>query len=198
MYFNNPINATEIENQLNDYAFALKECTKPSYKIETSQHVLINHTLNYPKNVVWQPITVKMISALNAKSSVGITLKKILTASGYNNPRQYQSQQISKSLLLFQSIELIQIDEDENTVEAWSLLNPFITDVNYGSLAYENESFVDITFNISYDYAELNNVSQSEAAKTIDPLKTTSSPRASVSLGEAEGRGVIIRGRIGV
>ena len=64
---------------LNENKYALKSCTKPSYKIDTTQHVLINHTFNFPKNLVWQPITAKMVAVRNDN---GVSLSKVLNALG--------------------------------------------------------------------------------------------------------------------
>lgn len=151
MYFGNPTESSGSEKQLNNYIFSLKECSKPEYKIETSSHVLINHTFNYPKNVVWQPITVKMVSI----EDNAYILKKILNDCGYKNPRQKQDKQISKKSLTFEKIELIQVDENGAKAEVWNLINPFIININFGSLSYDSENFVDITFGVIYDYAEL-------------------------------------------
>ena len=145
-------------DDLDNYAFALKECTKPSYKIETTSHVLINHTFNYPKNVVWQPISVKMVSAREGGfQTLSRTLERQLNSAGYLSPNfQYANPQISKTDLIQNNIDLIQVDANGGLIETWSLYNAFITGVNFGSLTYENDGFVEITFDIVYDSADLN------------------------------------------
>jgi hypothetical protein len=152
----------ENDSTLDSYVFALKECTKPSYKIETTSHVLINHTFNYPKNVVWQPISVKMISARgNNDNSLSRVLEGALNIAGYISPNvtvdnKAANPQISKTNLINnKTIELIQVDANGKNIETWSIYNPIITGVNFGSLTYENDGFVEISFDITYDSADL-------------------------------------------
>lgn len=194
--FNNPTSSPTGSTNLSEYIYALKECSKPEYKIETSQHVLINHTFNYPKNVVWQPITVKMISSVDNETSLASTFNNILLDAGYSSPNKLPNKQISKKSLSFQRVEIVQIDEEGSPIEAWNLYNSFITNVNYGALTYESDGFVDITFGIVYDYAELNRVDSETVQKVIEEIKKSiaegRNPEPIVYGGEAEGQNVYI------
>lgn len=184
----------EQVSMLQAFTFALKECTKPSYKIETSSHVLLNHTFNYPKNLVWSPIQVKMVSAFQkAGTSTANEANKTITNSGYIRPSEDQIRQISKLDSVFESITIIQVGEYGTKIEEWELTNAFINNINYGSLSYENEGFVDIEFGIVYDFAEHKTPLNNES--TAAPAVTNSSPRAQVFGGEVQGGGT---GRSGV
>lgn len=159
-----------------DYVFALKECSKPSYKIETTSHVLINHTFNFPKNLVWQPINVKMVTARNNCNCVLLSqaLDSSLTISGYIRPDQPQTKQLSKVLMQerMSGIGIIQVDENGLPLETWDLKNAMITEVKYGNLSYENEGFVDVDFSIVYDFAVFNasNSNASESGLDARPV----------------------------
>lgn len=214
----------EEDIRLDTHIYALKECTKPSYTIDTSSHVLLNHTFNYPKNVVWGPIKVKMISAVDKKSlPLGFIFQYLLYSGGYMTPDQENSfnlqqiRQISKTELSFQKIDIFQVGEDallsetgemDDKIETWSLYNAFIKNVNFGTLSYNSEEFVDIEFDIVYDYAKLeankyiNNLKKKvdAAASEENRLKgliNSTSPNIGTQIlgGEPEGRGVV--GRIG-
>lgn len=140
---------------LQTYSYALKDCSKPSYKIDISEHVLINHTFRFPKNLVWQPVSAKMVTARDSLDSIlSGMFKNHLEANGYYIPTSPQTKQLNKSSML-ENIELTQIDADGNPVETWILRNSMFTDVKFGSLSYENEGLVDIEFTITYDFAEL-------------------------------------------
>ena len=169
---------------LSGYQYALKSCSKPEYDIGVSEHVLLNHTFRYPKNLVWKPITVKMVAVRNQNinkpkgyentpypaEQVDLTHKLmiLLRDSGYaidntpyfsmfNKNPVYQS--ISKSNLSKQlggNIKLTQIDANGNPVENFELTNPFISNVKFGNLSYDNDGFVDIDLTIQYDYAIYN------------------------------------------
>jgi len=148
------------DSLIQQYVFALKECSKPEYKIETTSHVLLNHTFNYPKNLVWQPITVKMVSARDKTNNLASVLQARLDTNGYVVPYSTQDQskeqnQLSKELMSKNmDLSLYQVDANGANIEQWKLYNSMITNVNYGSLSYENDGFVDISFTITYDYAE--------------------------------------------
>jgi hypothetical protein len=143
--------------EIQDFAYAAKEVVKPHYKIETTQHVLINHTFNYPKNLVWQPITIKMVTARNHCNCKLLTraLDSALHVSGYSGPHLPQTAQIGKYLLsdALKALRLHQVDENGIVLEVWELANPMITDIKYGSLSYEQEGFVDVDLSVVYDYA---------------------------------------------
>lgn len=94
----------EFDN-LVDYKFALKSCSKPEYDIGVSEHVLLNHTFRYPKNLVWKPISVKMIAVTvnsdeyffdnanpytQGKTSLAEKLYQMLYYSGYKPPHEEQ------------------------------------------------------------------------------------------------------------
>lgn len=142
---------------IENYRFALKECSKPEYKIETTAHVLLNHTFNYPKNLVWQPIQIKMVSARgNENDTLSSVLQSYLNFFGYIKPDANEEQkQIAKISTFTPRVSIVQIDANGAVIENWVLYNPMITNVNYGSLTYENDNFVDISFTIIYDYASL-------------------------------------------
>ena len=54
------------------------------------------------------------------------------------------------------SIVLKQIDADGNEVERWELVNPIITNIDFGgTLSYDSDDMVEVTCEITYDWAEL-------------------------------------------
>lgn len=193
----------EFDN-LKNFRYALKTCSKPEYDIGVSEHVLLNHTFRYPKNLVWKPISIVMIAAtvnpIEFNREAGITslsekLYQMLYMSGYKPPHEemdetdkiYHRTNISKASLTTSFIKtppegnfntnnnanaasrqplapsgvtgeilkLIQIDSNGNAIEVWELYNPFISNVKFGALSYDNDNFVDINLNIAYDYAKV-------------------------------------------
>ena len=105
----------EFDN-LQNFKYALKSCSKPEYDIGVSEHVLLNHTFRYPKNLVWKPISVKMIAVTvdgteynpaAGKTSLSEKLYQILYMSGYKPPHEevsdtdkvYHRNNISKDFL---------------------------------------------------------------------------------------------------
>ena len=159
------------ESALDKSRYALKDCSKPSFEIGISEHVLINDTFRFPKNLAWKPVTVKMAAVRDDKGdSLSKAFNDIIRKVGYATPA-FSLQQISKNNFennLAKSVELIQVDANGNDIEYWSLYNPIISDINYGTLSYGSEEIVEITFIINYDYATLATL-QGEEEQAISP-----------------------------
>lgn len=162
---------------LSGYQYALKSCSKPEYDIGVSEHVLLNHTFRYPKNLVWKPITVKMISVTagsNDTMSLTKKLNEMLFSSGYGLGTAPEGLDLSENLILNNSIskydlheslgqiKLTQIDSNGNDIETWQLFNSFINNIKFGNLSYDNDGFVDVDLTIQYDYAKIITVASKE------------------------------------
>lgn len=167
---------------LKDYTFALKTCTKPSYTIENSSHVLLNYTFNFPKRIIWQPLSITMASVINNPTQVSNSGNFIMNSlnqklANYKDASDSNvgsllafpdplanatgEYNLSKDQLisLFEGpiIRLIQVDSSGQAVENWLLYNPYVSEVKFGDLTYDNEDIVDTTFTITYDYAKIAN-----------------------------------------
>ncbi len=145
---------------LKPFVWALKECQKPSYEVSFTEHRLLTHTYKYPSLLKWKPIEIKMVSA---RGDDGTTLDKVLNdyknnVSGYKPPSTNLHQQISKasSELEGDGLVIIEVDDSGKPIQNWTLYNAFISNLNYGTLTYENDGFVDISFTVQYDWAEQN------------------------------------------
>jgi hypothetical protein len=79
---------------------------------------------------------------------------------GYINPKENQTNHINKTSFsqtaFNNTISLVQIDEEGETIEEWKIYNPLITNINYGTLSYSSDDIVTIDATIHYDFAELN------------------------------------------
>lgn len=146
--------------------FIVKDVKKPSFNVATTDHNFINYKFKYPGRVEWQDITVTIVDPVQPDSAA--SLVKILENAGYVYPDNFTSQQnepktISKKALvdsLGGQIQLVQFgantgDQQENVLEKWSINNPLITSVDFGSLDYGNDDLVQISIGLTYDWAYL-------------------------------------------
>jgi|688.fasta_scaffold42340_2 hypothetical protein len=166
---------------LNANQFALKSCDKPSFDINVTEHILLNSVHKYPGILKWKPINVKMASVRSRKGELSlpsVLQNFIMKVGGYqpNNGTQQAAKAsgetteptnvaknidtlnpgITKtfsSLPFGFSLQLIQIDGAGREAEVWTLINPFITNIDYGKLDYASEEIVEVAFTINYDYA---------------------------------------------
>lgn len=135
--------------------WALKECQKPSYEVSFTEHRLLTHTYKYPSLLKWKPIEIKMVSVRDDQGRAVDKILELFKKKYYLNPSEHQ--QISKktSIIEKDGLEIYEVDERGFTVQYWKLYNPFISNLNYGTLTYENDGFVDVSFTLQYDWAEI-------------------------------------------
>ena len=143
--------------------YAVQSVKKPSFTIDGQvQAKYIQHTFKYPGRVMWQDVTVTIIDPRGAgpfgNDDAAKTLDIILRDSGYRPPEsdnQVTRASISKSKAVgaMGTPFLDEIDAEGNPISKWTLKNPYLANVDYGQLSYNEDSLVTYTLTISYDYA---------------------------------------------
>jgi hypothetical protein len=157
-------------NQKGDIpVWSVKTATKPVAEISTIPHQYIDHTFNFPGRVTWQPITVTLVDPVNPDLSYAFL--DILGTAGYKYPSTDSISRRSLSKKAFTdtigNVVLKQIDADGNEVERWELINPIITNIDFGgTLSYESDDMVEVGCTITYDWAEL---TRSGVSRTTPP-----------------------------
>lgn len=152
--------------------YALKEAKKPSFDIPIKEHKLINHYFRYPGVLKWNPIDIKMVAS-RVIPSVTDAIKFYLEDSGYASPinnqftndgenSTYSGLSKDKMILEGSGLELIQVDANGKEIEIWNLYNPIISKVDFGNLSYGSDDFVEVSFTINYDWAEVSTRTASE------------------------------------
>ena len=86
----------------------------------------------------------------------------MLRAGGYVFPGDFEMEQpitISKqkAVAALGHVYIKMLDaEGKNFIEAWSLKNAWIKELDFGSLKYDGDELVTLKMSIAYDWAELN------------------------------------------
>ena len=130
-----------------------KSIDKPSFDINTSEYLLINHKFKYPGVLTWNDVKITLVDAGGLVKQIN---DEYLKAAGYTNP-QINTTGIQKNGFdgIGGNLIINQLDSDGKNIEKWQLMNSFIKTVNYGSLDYSSDELVQIEMTISYDYAIL-------------------------------------------
>lgn len=148
--------------------YAAKTVNKPNYTLTGTKHKFLNHTFNFPNRVEWQPITLTMVDHVGPEglgSSVTDILFGKLVGSGYHNPSSVENCSFSvtkkASSAVLGEVTIKQLGGGDGdlaplTLETWSLKNPWISKVTWGDLSYEDDGLVEITVELTYDFADLN------------------------------------------
>lgn len=140
--------------------FIVKTVKKPSFNVATTPHQFLNYEFHYPGTVKWQPMSFTIVDPVKPDSTK--SLYRILEQSGYVIPSSYiqsEATTISKAAMvdaLGGEIKIAQLDTDgRNSIETWVIKNPLITSVDFGELSYASEEMLNITVNLTYDYATI-------------------------------------------
>ena len=144
---------------------------KPKVQIESKEYTMINHVYRYPGIAKWQPITVTFVDGSGNSSDTdgeyienidnldaAQMLYNILLGSGYYSGGSVYGSTSKVGMInnsFGNSIRIAQIEPDGNTIsEGWKLHNPIFTDIGWGSLSYSDDTAVEYTISIAYDWAE--------------------------------------------
>ena len=124
--------------------------TLPSFEINTNEYQLLNQKFKYPGVPTWNPVTISIIDV--AKSVEG--LKKVLTDHGFSFLQEDGIKKIaSTDPEASKDFIIEQMKGDGSTFRTWTLVNSFISSVNYGDLDYSSDELVSIEIIVTYDYA---------------------------------------------
>jgi hypothetical protein len=168
---------------INDIPSAyITQVDRPSYTIQTQEHMLLDHIVRYPIRVKWEPIsfTIREIFNDNGGSVGGNILNKLLAQSYYYpddvngadapqsltnivNPSiaardlVYGTKNLTKENLVksLGNVKIVSLKPDGETFESWEIFNGMITSVQFSQLQYSDDSLTDITIRLEYDWAKL-------------------------------------------
>ena len=131
-----------------------KTVKKPSFQISEIDHSYLNHKFYYPGRTEWQTVDVTLVDPVSPDAA-SLTLGIISTA-GYNPPRDASSLQTmskAKAVGALGGVVIQQLSDVGQPIEKWTLVNPFITNVDFGDLSYEDDALSEISLTFRYDWA---------------------------------------------
>ena len=168
---------------INDIPSAyITQVDRPSYTVQTQEHLLLDHVVRYPVRVKWEPISLTVREIFNENGgSVGENILNKLLAQSYYYPDDVNSADAPQSLtnvvnpslaardLVFGTknlskenmiralgnVKIVSLDPDGNTFESWEIFNGMITSVDFSQLQYSDDSLTNITIRLEYDWAKL-------------------------------------------
>ena len=134
--------------------YIIKRVDKPKFMVNAITHSYFGHKFYYPGNVEWQQISFTLVDPIDPDASS--ELYEALLFGGYGQPESHPVGTLSKDLsvkVLGEKVILEQLNADNVVVDKFSLINPWITNVDFGSLAYESDAMLEISVSLRYDYA---------------------------------------------
>ena len=141
--------------------FACKTADRPSYTIGEQEHRFFNHTFYYPGRMNWNTVGMTLVDAITPGSTE--LLYEYLSDIGVQQPRDFgeaTSTTITKESAV-NSLGDVKIKElgtsgtnETRIIGEWSLINAFITEVNFGAHSYDSDEMVEISLTLRYDWAQ--------------------------------------------
>ena len=133
------------------YWWSAKKVDKPSFTVSSNKYRLINHEINVPGIVSWNPISIEVVD-------VGKTVKSLidqLKSFGYAPDDLANDKGLAKAKGLDQigNIRIEQISGQGDVLETWLLEGAFITELRFGNLDYSSDDLITLNITITYDYA---------------------------------------------
>ena len=184
--------------------YTIKKVNRPTYEIAEAEHKFINHTFYFPGRVTYNTVSFTIVDT--ASPDAAETMKQMLYGAGYALPkdRSTATQTITKhggvTALGRVTIELLggggaagsgagtgvqSPENDEGQVlEFWTLHNAWVKKIEFSELDYDGDDLAEITVELRYDYAELNNAAVTPNHGT---LETSSARKPDLTYGGAIG-----------
>jgi hypothetical protein len=137
------------------YVWYAKSFTKPVATIKSVAHRYLNHSFNYPGSVEWNEVTLEMVDPTSDLDAAG-TLAALLAACGYEVPST-ESGLVTiskrKSVVALGAIYVSHIDDQGVQIEKWTLNQPIITKIDWGSVKYDSDNLNTLKLSLKYDWA---------------------------------------------
>jgi len=143
------------------HSYYVRTVKKPQFQMDgTAEVKYIQHTFKYPGRITWQPIDITIIDPATPDSAA--IMMNILASAGYSAPfSTLPTDQVKRSISKAGSnnamggVVLKQIDANGEPIEEWTLHNPFLTNVDFGTVGYDSDDLVEYTLTVDYDFATL-------------------------------------------
>ena len=153
--------------------YVVKTASKPKIAISSVPHMFLDHQFNFPGRVSWDPVSITMVDP-GGKQDIARALMSKLGDSGYKYPTTKEEALVSlskekASRNALGNVTIAQLDAEGLVVEQWTLQNSFITNIDFGGLDYSSDELSEITLELTYDWATLNESMAKAAPGTKKP-----------------------------
>jgi len=154
--------------------FSAKGIDRPSYTIGEQSHQFFNHTFYYPGRLTWNTVTLTLVDAVTPGAAD--KLYGYLASIGIQDPTAGTLDSVTKTTITKASAtnalssvkirEMGSADADGKSPSGagiqgeWELINPFITEVNFGAHSYDSDEMVEISVTLRFDWAKYTGMSQ--------------------------------------
>lgn len=151
-----------------------KSFTKPSAEVNSTAHRFLNHTFNYPGSVKWNDVDIELVDPTDPVDTAA-SMARLLQFMGYQIPSgggNLINISKRKATTALGSITVEQIDDQGQTIEKWTLNQPYVKKFDWGSYKYDSDDLNTLKLIVTYDWATCEKFSPSvDAADTSSAVK---------------------------
>ena len=146
-----------------------KTIAKPTATVSVLESQLGNHKFKYPGILTWGSISIEIVD-IESKAK---KLYDYLVNGGYvPRPEVPYVDGMSKVLIRDNltsdaNFQIQQINADGAIIEQWTLINPFVSEINFGSLDYSSDELVTISMTIEMDRVDFESFDPGEVVAFI-------------------------------
>jgi hypothetical protein len=146
-----------------------KKADKPVLSLEEAKHEYLNHTYYWPGRISWNTIKITFTDPvepdlagglIQAMEDAGVRIPAgVQDSAEFRTPsKKSVTDQYNSSAGALgaggDDIRVIQIDEDGNDLEMWTLKHAWVKNIEFGSLDYSSDDLTEVTVEFRYDWAE--------------------------------------------
>jgi hypothetical protein len=142
-----------------DVMWYAKTVDIPNFSITNIQHNFLDNEYNFPGRMQWQEINLSLVDPISV-DAVQKTNALVVNA-GYQVPGSapgvgspgastMSRNRMNNSL---QGVIINVLDAQGDAIETWTLKNPIITSVKFGTMDYSSDDLKQIDIGLKYDWA---------------------------------------------
>ena len=154
-----------INNDNNLDEWLIKKVSRPSWSLSETEHQFLNHRFYYPGRIEYNELSVTLIDSISPNAAVN--MQNLLALSGYVTPDTAAQgapdgyRTVSKAGWGAEgaglgSIQIVQLDQNGDSLETWQLFNTWIKSCDLSELDYESDALNSIELSLRYDYFKIN------------------------------------------
>jgi len=155
-----------------------KKADKPSLSFGEATHNYLNHTYYWPAKAEWNEVSITFVDPVepNLAGDLVTALKEV----GYIIPAgtgegQFRTPSKKASTAAWgggtgeaaDDVRIIQIDEEGNPLETWTLKHAWIKEVTFGDLDYGSDDLTEVVVKFRYDWAQFDSPAMESGAQAV-------------------------------
>jgi len=145
-------------------SWIVTKVNRPTITLNEQEHAFLNHTFYYPGRVNYSEVSFTLVDPVDVDAAWRVL--RLIEQSGYTIPTSVGIADASdggpdrtslstvskkKSIEALKKMNLVQLDAEGKELENWTFVNPWIKEIAFSELSYEDDSLTTIDVQIRFD-----------------------------------------------